>query len=155
MHSHSATLSLFSTHAAALLCIPPSQISHEDAEIEGEFPAKYQAANRQFISWLRRVGVPLLPHRLFYDQLPMKHRRKRTRLNPNLNVGAFGRMDMGLLVDAMRSELLSRGLDPERVLYTDTDVLFAGDVDYEHLASLALPTLPLAPRSSARRSTRA
>ena len=85
--------------------------------------------------------MPLLPHRLsFYDQLPMKHRRKRTRLNPNLNVGAFGRMDMGLLVDAMRSELLSRGLDPERVLYTDTDVLFAGDVDYEHLSSLALPT---------------
>ena len=47
---------------------------------------------------------------------------------------------MGLIVEAMRHQLLSRGLDPERVLYTDTDVLFARDIDYARLAAIALPT---------------
>ena len=85
--------------------------------------------------------MPLLPHRLsFYDQLPMKSRKKRTSKNPNLNVGAFGRMDMGIIVEAMRGELLSRGLDTQRVLYTDTDVLFANDLDHAALEAQALPT---------------
>ena len=114
------------------------QISHEDAVGE---QSQFDAANKAFVAWLRRAGVPLLWHRLsFYDLLPMKSRRGRTSKNPNLNVGAFGRLDMGLLVDAMREELLSRRLDAERVLYTDTDVLFASDVDYATLASLPLAT---------------
>ena len=90
--------------------------------------------------------MPLLPHRLsFYDQLPMKHRRKRTRLNPNLNVGAFGRMDMGLLVDAMRSELLSpdtgRPLgetewDAQPYAETLSRMALSGDVDVRELPSM-------------------
>ena len=119
-----------------------AQISHEDA---GAMPsataAKLDEASRRFVAWLRLAGVPMLPHRLsFYDQLPMKTRTKRTSLNPNLNVGAFGRLDMGIIVEAMRDELLSRGLDGERVLYTDTDVLFANDFDYASLAAIPLPT---------------
>ena len=83
----------------------------------------------------------MLPHRLsFYDALPLASRTKRTHKNPNLNVGAFGRLDIGIIVDAMRDELLRRGLDAERVLYTDTDVLFAQDVDYARLAAMPLPT---------------
>ena len=113
-------------------------ISHEDA---GAIPAQFDEASRRFVAWLRKAGVPMLPHRLsFYDQLPMKTRTKRTSLNPNLNVGAFGRLDMGIIVEAMRDELLSRGLDAERVLYTDTDVLFANDFDYASLAAMPLPT---------------
>lgn len=94
-----------------------------------------------FREWLRAAGVPLLEHRLsFYDQLPRKSRTGRTGSNPNLNVGAFGRMDIGLIVKSMQADLLARGLDTERVLYTDTDVLFAGDVDYAQLSRGALPT---------------
>ena len=83
----------------------------------------------------------MLPHRLsFYDQLPVTKRRKRTSKNPNLNVGAFGRMDIGIIVEALQDELLSRGLDTDRVLYTDTDVLFARDIDHKALSTKPLPT---------------
>jgi len=124
--------------AHACLLYARWQISHEDALGE---QTQFDAANRDFVAWLRRAGVALLRHRLsFYDLLPMKSRRKRTAKNPNLNVGAFGRLDMGLLVEAMRDELLTRGLDAERVLYTDTDVLFASDVNYAGLRAMPLPT---------------
>ena len=113
------------------------QVSHEDAQSSAEM----QTANADFLAWLRAADVPVLPHRLsFYDALPVQARTKRTHKNPNLNVGAFGRLDIGILVDVMRHELLRRGLDGERVLYTDTDVLFAQDIDYAHLAALPLPT---------------
>lgn len=116
-------------------------ISHEDAKLSAAQESTFQQANRRFRAWLRLVGVPLLPHRLsFYDLLPAKLRRKRTSLNPNLNVGAFGRLDIGIIVEAMRDELAKRGLDTERVLYTDTDVLFARDVDYTRLSTMPLPT---------------
>ena len=114
-----------------------TQISHEDVRPSVEL----DEANRQFLAWLRAADVPLLPHRLsFYDALPAKSRTRRMNKNPNLNVGAFGRLDIGILVDAMRDDFLSRGLDTERVLYTDTDVLFAADIDYTNLASIPLPT---------------
>ena len=83
----------------------------------------------------------------------MKTRTKRTSLNPNLNVGAFGRLDMGIIVEAMRDELLSRGLDGERVLYTDTDVLFANDFDYASLAAIPLPTFAAPVVGAPRRSS--
>ena len=116
-------------------------ISHEDAKLASEHASEFELANSRFRKWLRRAGVPLLTHRLsFYDLLPLKLRRRRTSLNPNLNVGAFGRLDIGLVVSAMRSELAQQGLDTERVLYTDTDVLFARDVDYAYLSSVPLAT---------------
>jgi hypothetical protein len=116
-------------------------IAHEDAEVSSRAADALVEANSRFKRFVRLAGVPLLPHRLsFNDQLPMKSRRRRTTKNPNLNVGAFGRLDMGIIVEAMREELVSRGLDPTRVLYTDTDVLFSRDVDYPTLAAAALPT---------------
>lgn len=117
------------------------QISHEDAQSSRDSATTLETANRRFIAWLRRMGVPLLPHRLsFYDLLPMKTRTRRTAKNPNLNVGAFGRIDIGIIAQAMREELVARGLDAERVFYTDTDVLFAGDIDYTELVTIGLPT---------------
>lgn len=119
----------------------PAQITHDDADIPSSYADEFEMANTRFRAWLRLTGVPLLPHRLsFYDQLPMKSRRKRTSKNPNLNVGAFGRLDIGIIVEAMRPELLARGLDPQRVLYTDTDVLFANDLDYSTLSTMPLTT---------------
>ena len=117
-------------------------IAHDDAELSSTITAaEFDEANSRFRSWLRTAGVRLLPHRLsFYDQLPMKSRARRTSTNPNLNVGAFGRLDMGIIVDAIRNELFVRGLDIERILYTDTDVLFSRDVEYDSLAALPLPT---------------
>ena len=49
-------------------------------------------------------------------------------------------MDIGLIVESLRAELIRRRLDTERVLYTDTDVLFADDIDYHELMAGALPT---------------
>jgi hypothetical protein len=124
-----------------MLSLVAAQITHEDAEIPSSSAGEFEQANLRFRAWLRLAGVPLLPHRLsFYDQLPMKIRRKRTSKNPNLNVGAFGRLDIGIIVEAMHDELLVRGLDTQRVLYTDTDVLFADDLDYTTLQSQSLPT---------------
>ena len=100
-----------------------------------------KSTTRHLRAWLRAAGVPLIDHRLsFYDQIPKKGRVRRTGNNPNLNVGAFGRIDMGQIVASLQGDLQSRGLDTQRVLYTDTDVLFAGDVDYADLARRPLPT---------------
>ena len=117
------------------------QVLHDDAAMTPVAAAASARATGVLREWLNAVGVPLLEHRLsFYDQLPKKSRTGRTRLNPNLNVGAFGRMDIGLVVRSMRESFSARGLDTERVLYTDTDVLFAGDVDYGRLSKGPLPT---------------
>ena len=127
------------TRESFATCCP--QILHDDAAMSAKAAATSARATLMFREWLRAAGVPLLEHRLsFYDQLPRKSRRGRTGSNPNLNVGAFGRMDIGLIVKSMQSSLGARGLDTERVLYTDTDVLFAGDVDYLQLSRGALPT---------------
>ncbi len=126
---------------ADFACTCVWQIVHDDAVMTPEAAAKSERATGVFRDWLHAAGVPLLEHRLsFYDQLPKKSRRGRTGSNPNLNVGAFGRMDIGLIVRSMRAELFARGLDTERVLYTDTDVLFAGDVDYGRLSTGPLRT---------------
>lgn len=118
-----------------------TQIAHDDAIVPTNAASEFGLANRRFRQWLRMLGVPLLPHRLsFHDLLPLKSRRGRTSKNPNLNVGAFGRLDMGILVAAMREQLLARGLDTERVLYTDTDVLFAADLDPTMFSAMDLPT---------------
>ena len=94
--------------------------------------------NEEFTNWLDRHNIPLYYHKLsFYDKLPKRMRLKRSS---NLNVGAFGRIDIGLVVDKLRIDLIKRGLDPERILYTDTDVLFARDIDYNYLKSLHLST---------------
>lgn len=119
----------------------PSQIDHSDAAMTAKAAAQAEEGTRRLREWLNAAGVPLLTHRLtFYDRIPQRSRQRRTGNNPNLNVGAFGRIDIGPIVLSMKPTLRARGLDTERVLYTDTDVLFAGDVEYSSLARKSLPT---------------
>ena len=76
--------------------------------------------------WLTRMGTRVVPWRLsFYDRMPPKVRGGR---QGHLNVGCFGRLDIPAAVTGPLAEEFAReGLDADYVLYTDTDVLFAGD----------------------------
>jgi hypothetical protein len=91
-------------------------------------PDQPLAADDAFARRLRSLGARVLPHRLsFYDAIPQAKLTGGSQRH--LNFAAFGRLDIPRVVDSMRPELRARGLDSERVLYTDTDVLFAADFD--------------------------
>ena len=45
-------------------------------------------------------------------------------------------MDIPRAAHAMQAELAGRGLDPQRILWTDADVIFSGDWHYPREAPL-------------------
>ena len=102
--------------------------------------------------WLTRMGTRVVPWRLsFYDRMPPKVRGGR---QGHLNVGCFGRLDIPAAVTGPLAEEFAReGLDADYVLYTDTDVLFAGDwpSHEELLKARASPQRAFARASPSRR----
>jgi len=85
-----------------------------------------------FVCWLQSAGVRVLRHRLsFHHEIPPARRKRRADIGTaHLNLGAYGRLDVPRLVTGrLLTELQERKLSTEQVLYTDTDVLFADDVD--------------------------
>jgi hypothetical protein len=81
----------------------------------------YDGNENDFTVWLRKHGVRIVPHRSFVrDDLTELGRKKG---NPHLAAalsGAFSRIELPQLVE-----------HGERVLYTDCDVMFLGDVGPE------------------------
>ena len=98
----------------------------------------------EFTNWLQSLGVRVILHRLsFAGSLqkgihPISDAFGTLRFGSStLDIGTFCRMDIPAIAHnlSMAEDWAARGIDRERLLYTDTDVLFAGDVD----ALLALP----------------
>lgn len=83
-------------------------------------------ADDALCAFLRAAGTHVLKWRLsFWDDIPPKIRSSK---QGHINVGAFGRLDVPLIASTiLRKEFARRDLDPDYVLYTDTDVLFARD----------------------------
>ena len=84
---------------------------------------------------LVEMGVRVLNTRLsFLHRIPIRRRRmERTT--------GICKMDIPLAAHAHAAELAARGLDPERVLITDADVLFADDFTFPNfLRNRALRT---------------
>lgn len=81
----------------------------------------YDGGENDLTVWLRNRGVAVIQHRSFVaDQLTALGERKG---NPHLGAalaGAFSRVELPELVTALGS--------PERVLYTDCDVMFLAEV---------------------------
>lgn len=95
-----------------------------------------------FTRWARAAGARVVMHRLsFYEQLPAARRRQpNIGINAHVNYGTFGRMDVPHLVrTSLRNELHAQGIDTERVLYTDADVMFAAEFDYASRVPGGLP----------------
>ena len=82
--------------------------------------------------WLSNRGVRVHNTRLsFADDIPKIRWRMRT-------LTGICKMDIPRVANTLRSELTQRGLDPNRILWTDADILFAGDFHYP--PSSPLPT---------------
>ena len=106
-------------------------------------PGGPQSASARFLAWLRRASVRVVPHNLsFFDLIPpSKQRKPGGGGTGHLNVGAYCRLDVPQIVEELAPELAARGIERERVLYTDTDVLFAADFEYARATrALPLPT---------------
>ena len=93
-----------------------------------------------FEASLRAAGATPVRHRRlsFEGRIPEK-KRQRTRDvgTRHLNLGAWCRLDVPRIVRSLDADLRRRKLDPSVVLYTDTDVLFAGDVPKRDLPPLS------------------
>ena len=57
----------------------------------------------------------------------------------HINVGTYGRMDLPEIVSRFDASWVARRIDRERILYTDADVIFAGDVELREFNYTALP----------------
>jgi len=81
--------------------------------------------------WLKSQGVRVVNSRLSFakDIPPIRWRMK--------TLTGVCKMDIARAAVALSAELVSRRLDPERVLWTDADVLWSGDWDH---SSPSLPT---------------
>jgi hypothetical protein len=81
----------------------------------------YDGSDNDFTAWLRRHDVRIIRHRsLFRDSLAELGRQKG---NPHFEAalsGAFSRVEL--------PEIVARLGGADRVLYTDCDVIFAGEV---------------------------
>jgi len=97
---------------------------------------KQELQDDQLMEWLQRRGVRTVLHRLsFHDDLARTVADSQSgslRLGPpTLDIGTFCRMDIPLLARKLAAEedWAARRIDVNKLLYTDTDVLFAHDVD--------------------------
>jgi hypothetical protein len=76
--------------------------------------------------WLKAMGARVLNSRLsFMSAIPLR-RRKAMRST------GICKFDIPLAARKRANELAERGLDTERILMTDADVLFADDFTYSH-----------------------
>ena len=74
--------------------------------------------------WLKAMGVHVYNWRLsFLDQMPPRKRWMERSTG-------ICKMDIPLAAHRLQTELAARGLDVERVVMTDVDVLFAGDFTF-------------------------
>lgn len=81
----------------------------------------YDGKENDFTAWLTRRGVRIVPHRSFVREALTELGRKKG--NPHLAAalsGAFSRVEL--------PEIVERSAGTGRVLYTDCDVIFRGDV---------------------------
>ena len=81
----------------------------------------YDGSENDFTGWLRKRDVRIIPHRSFVREALEELGREKK--NPHLAAalsGAFSRIEL--------PEIVERGSGAERVLYTDCDVMFLGDV---------------------------
>jgi len=76
--------------------------------------------------WLLKAGTRVVRWQLsFWNLIPAKIRSAK---QGHINVGAFGRLDVPLLVNTLlRKEFDDAGLTRKFALYTDADVMFARD----------------------------
>ena len=78
-----------------------------------------------FAVWLEKAGTRVVRWRLsFWAALPQKIRSSK---QGHINVGAFGRLDVPLIVSKLTEEFQERGLSTDFALYTDADVMFTRD----------------------------
>lgn len=85
-----------------------------------------------FTRWLSVLHVPVIVHRLsFMEHLAFGGRNRYTP--KNLNFGTYGRIELPLIASELLPNWASRGIDEELLLYTDADVIFAGDVNLREL----------------------
>jgi hypothetical protein len=81
----------------------------------------YEGADNDFASWLTKHGVKIIPHRSFLrEQLAALGRQKR---NPHFVAalsGAFSRVEL--------PDIVAQEGGAARVLYTDCDLVFLGEV---------------------------
>ena len=100
----------------------------------------YDGNRNDFTAWLRKRDVRIIPHRSFVrDALEELGRQKQ---NPHLAAalsGAFSRIELPDIV-------VHTGSGNDRVLYTDCDVMFLGDVVPE-LAANPCRQFAVAPES--------
>jgi lipopolysaccharide biosynthesis glycosyltransferase len=81
----------------------------------------YDGSENEFTAWLRKRGVRIIPHRSFVREALEKLGREKG--NPHLAAalsGAFSRIELPEIVEGSSAA--------ERVLYTDCDVMFLGEV---------------------------
>jgi lipopolysaccharide biosynthesis glycosyltransferase len=99
----------------------------------------YDGNENDFTAWLEKRGVRLIPHRSFVrEALDELGRQKQ---NPHLAAalsGAFSRIEL--------PDIVRETGDDERVLYTDCDVIFLGEVVPE-LEANACRKFAVAPES--------
>jgi hypothetical protein len=93
---------------------------------------EYDEVGDELLEWMRAQGVRVVNSRLtFAEHIPRIRWRMRT-------LTGVCKLDIPRAAHALAPELAARQLDTERVLWTDADILFAGDWDMPRLH--ALPT---------------
>jgi lipopolysaccharide biosynthesis glycosyltransferase len=100
----------------------------------------YDGSENEFTAWLRKRGVQIIPHRSFVREALEELGRERR--NPHLAAalsGAFSRIEL--------PEIVERSGGADRVLYTDCDVMFLGEVVPE-LEANACRYFAVAPEST-------
>ena len=75
-------------------------------------------------TWLKSMGVRVINSRLSFLSMMPRHKRRMERST------GICKMDIPLAARGHQAELAARGLDTERVLMTDADVLFADDFTF-------------------------
>ncbi|HVF71416.1 MAG TPA: hypothetical protein VM940_07385 [Chthoniobacterales bacterium] len=99
----------------------------------------YDGGENEFTEWLRQRGVRIVPHRSFVRDALTELGAKKG--NPHLAAalsGAFSRVEL--------PEIDATFGNDERVLYTDCDVFFTGDVEAE-LSAASCELFAVAPES--------
>lgn len=95
----------------------------------------FDSEDDNITSWLKTMDVSVTNTRLsFLGKIP-KHRQRMERST------GICKMDIPIMANHLQPELAARGLDTERILMTDADILFADDFDFAvHPRARALPT---------------
>ena len=122
------------TAIVSALLNAPSLVPHV---VIMHLPDQNTEDNDNFTEWLRQMNVPLVRHRLsFIDAFPpdaWKTRASNYHHPYHVNIGAYCRMDLPLIARDFSPKWRRLGIETERYLYTDTDVLFSNDVSADDI----------------------